>query len=217
MRGHSSSAAQAGFGGSLSGVPMQSNLASITTCLARAEPENDLLKALPRLQVYAKSLCRSTDRADDLVQETLVKALANIDTFEPGSNMIAWLYAILRNGFYSEYRKRRREVEDDEGRYAALLRIFPAQEDHVYLLDVHDALARLTPEHREALMLVVSGLSYDEAAVICRCAAGTVKSRVSRARDRLTQMLGHCRPAEADYGPVPGGALRFDISMGAAA
>jgi len=195
---------------------MQGNLASITACLARAGPGHDLLTALPKLQVYAKSLCRSSDRADDLVQETLVKALANIDTFEPGSNMIAWLYAILRNGFYSEYRKRRREVEDDEGRHAALLRTFPAQEHHVYLLDVHDVLARLTPEHREALMLIASGLSYDEAAVICRCAAGTVKSRVSRARDRLTQMLGDRQPGHVDHGSAPDGPDQFDISMGAA-
>jgi RNA polymerase sigma-70 factor, ECF subfamily len=164
---------------------MQANLAPITTCLARAEPESDILKALPKLRAYANSLCRSAERADDLVQEALVKALANIDTFVPGSNMIAWLYAILRNGFYSEYRKHRREVEDDDGRNAALLRSFPAQEDHVYLLDVHDALGRLTSEHREALMLIVSGLTYDEAAVICCCAAGTVKSRVSRARDKI--------------------------------
>jgi RNA polymerase sigma-70 factor (ECF subfamily) len=196
---------------------MQSDLASISTCLARAEPESDLLKALPKLRAYANSLCRSSERADDLVQEALVKALANIDTFVPGSNMIAWLYAILRNGFYSEYRKRRREVEDGEGRNAALLRSFPAQEDHLYLLDVHDALTRLTPEHREALMLIVSGLSYDEAAVLCRCAAGTVKSRVSRARDRLAQMLGDWRPGNADHGPFPGEARQFDISIGAAA
>jgi len=196
---------------------MQSNLAPITTCLARAGPQSDLLNALPKLRAYANSLCRSTERADDLVQEALVKALANIDTFVPGSNMIAWLYAILRNGFYSEYRKRRREIEDDAGRNAALLRSFPAQEDHVYLLDVHDALGRLTPEHREALMLIVSGLSYDEAAVICRCAAGTVKSRVSRARDRLAQMLGDCRSGDAEYSPFPGGSRQFDISIGATA
>jgi len=198
--------------------PMQSDHASITTCLARAEtPESDLVRALPKLRAYANSLCRSAERADDLVQDALVKALANIDTFEPGSNMMAWLYAILRNGFYSEYRKRRREVEDDDGRNAALLRSFPAQENHVYLLDVHDALARLTPEHREALMLIASGLSYDEAAVLCRCAAGTVKSRVSRARDRLTQLLGDYRPGDADHTPVPGGSPQFGISLSAAA
>jgi len=176
---------------------------------------SDLLKALPKLHVYAKSLCRSPERADDLVQETLVKALANIHTFEPGSNMIAWLYAIQRNGFYSEYRKRRREVEDDEGRYAALLQVFPAQEDHIYLIDVRDALARLTPEHRDALMLIVSGLSYDEAATICGCAAGTVKSRVSRARDKLTQLLGDRRTGDADHRSVPGGTGQIDISMDA--
>lgn len=197
---------------------MQSDLASMTSSPSIAELKGDLLKALPRLRAYANSLCRSTERADDLVQETLVKALSNIGSFEPGSNLIGWLYAILRNGFYSEYRKRRREVEDSDGQYAARARVGPAQEDHIYLLDVRDALNRLTPEHREALMLIVSGLSYDEAAAICGCAVGTMKSRVSRARGRLTQMLGDRQPgADADYGPGTAGAYQIDIPMGAIA
>lgn len=155
---------------------------------------DDLLKTIPKLRAYAIGLCRATGRADDLVQETLVKALANANNFEPGSNMTAWLYTILRNEFYSEYRKRRREVEDNESRYANRLRVSPSQEGHVYLLDVRDALDRLTAEHREALMLSVTGFSYDEAAALCGCAVGTMKSRTSRARDRLAQMLDHRNP-----------------------
>jgi RNA polymerase sigma-70 factor, ECF subfamily len=155
---------------------------------------DDLLKTIPKLRAYAIGLCGATGRADDLVQETLVKALANANNFEPGSNMKAWLYTILRNEFHSEYRKRRREVEDNESRYANRLRVSPSQEGHVYLLDVRDALGRLTAEHREALTLVVSGFSYDEAAALCGCAVGTMKSRTSRARDRLAQMLDHRYP-----------------------
>jgi len=155
---------------------------------------DDLLKTIPKLRAYAVSLSRTTGRGDDLVQETLVKALANADSFEPGSNMVAWLYAILRNEFYSEYRKRRREVEDHASRYANRLRVSPSQEGHVYLLDVRDALDRLTAEHREALMLAATGLSYDEAAAVGGCPVGTMKSRTSRARDRLAQMLDHRHP-----------------------
>jgi RNA polymerase sigma-70 factor, ECF subfamily len=155
---------------------------------------DDLLDTIPKLRAYSISLCRTTGKGDDLVQETLAKALANAHNFEPGSNMIAWLYTILRNEFYSEYRKRRREVEDNEGRHASRLRVSPSQEGHVYLLDVRDALDRLTAEHREALMLSVTGLSYDEAAAVCGCAVGTMKSRTSRARDRLAQMLDHRHP-----------------------
>jgi RNA polymerase sigma-70 factor (ECF subfamily) len=198
---------------------MHRDLASITLCPSTAEPKGDLLKALPKLRAYARSLCRSTDRADDLVQETIVKALAHIDTFEPGSNMIAWLFAILRNGFYSEYRKRRREAERNERNHAALLQGYPSQEHHIYLLDVRDTLERLTAEHRAALMLIVSGLSYDQAAAICGCSAGTVKSRVSRARGRLLQMLGDRQAGadKADQSPVPDGLGQIGISIGAIA
>jgi RNA polymerase sigma-70 factor (ECF subfamily) len=178
---------------------------------------DDLLKTIPKLRAYAIGLCRATGRADDLVQETLVKALANANNFEPGSNMTAWLYTILRNEFYSEYRKRRREIEDNESRYANRLRVSPSQEGHVYLLDVRDALNCLTAEHREALMLSVTGLSYDEAAAVCGCAAGTMKSRTSRARDRLAQMLDHRHPWVGDDGFLPGIPRNTNFSEGALA
>jgi RNA polymerase sigma-70 factor (ECF subfamily) len=156
-----------------------------------------MLAAIPRLRAFAISLCGRTARADDLVQETLVRAWANIDSFQPGSNLIAWLYTILRNEFYSEFRKLKREVADTEGRHAARLTTLPAQDRHLAFLDFRDALAKLAPDHREALILVgASGLSYEEAAQICGCAVGTMKSRVSRARGRLSELLSE--PAGAD-------------------
>ena len=180
---------------------------SVASSSSIAELKGDLLRAVPKLRAYAKVLCRSTDRADDLVQEALVKALAHINTFEPGSNMIAWLYTILRNEFYSDYRKRRHEVEDDGDRHAALLRIRPTQEGHMYFLDVRNALNRLTTEHREALMLIVSGMSYEDAAELCGHAIGTMKSRVSRARTRLTSLLDD-READDCGDPDRGSASR---------
>jgi RNA polymerase sigma-70 factor, ECF subfamily len=154
------------------------------------DPKDALLAAIPKLRAFAISLCGRSARADDLVQETLVRAWANLGSFEPGSNMIAWLYTILRNEFYSEFRKTRREVPDPDGQYAARLSSRPAQEGHMQFLDFREALGRLAPDHREALILVgASGLSYEEAAKVCDCAIGTMKSRVNRARAKLAELL----------------------------
>jgi len=152
--------------------------------------KEDLLAALPALRAFAISLCGRTAKAEDLVQETLVKAWANINSFQPGSNMNAWLYTILRNEYYSEFRKRRHEVADDEGRHAARLATRPTQEGHMQFQDFRAALDRLAPDHREALILVgASGLSYEDAAALAKCAVGTMKSRVNRARARLAELL----------------------------
>jgi RNA polymerase sigma-70 factor (ECF subfamily) len=153
-----------------------------------------ILGSLPKLRAFAISLCGRTggraERADDLVQETVMKALANIRSFVPGSNMTGWLYTILRNEFYSDYRKRRREVQDEDGSHAAKLTSHPDQEGHLHFLELQDAMNQLRPEHREALVLIAaSGLSYEEAAALCACAVGTIKSRVHRARLRLTELL----------------------------
>lgn len=155
-----------------------------------SSPKSDMLAALPRLRAFAVALCGRADMADDLVQETLVKAWANLASFEPGSNMVGWLYTILRNEFYGQLRKRRREVDDPDGQYAARLATHATQDGHMQFQDFRDALARLAPDHREALLLVgASGLSYEEAAEICKCAVGTMKSRVNRARARLCELL----------------------------
>src|ERR1700710_131412 len=148
---------------------------------------DDILASVPSLRAFAISLSGNGDRADDLVQETLLRAIANIDSFQPGSNLPAWLFTILRNLFRSDYRKRRREVEDADGSYAKTLK-------------THAALNKLPQDQREALILVgASGFSYEDAAAICGCAVGTIKSRVNRARSKLSALL-YVDGAE-DFGP----------------
>jgi RNA polymerase sigma-70 factor (ECF subfamily) len=159
-----------------------------------------ILSSVPSLRAFAISLCGTVDRADDLVQETLVRALANIHSFQPGTNMSAWLFTILRNLFRSEYRKRRREVADSDGSYASRLKTHPEQDGRIEFSEFRAALARLPDEQREALILVgASGFSYEEAAAICGCAVGTIKSRVNRARARLAELLSI--DGVDDFGP----------------
>ena len=149
-----------------------------------------LLAAVPSLRAFAISLCGQVDRADDLVQDTLLRALSNLHRFQPGTNLNAWLFTILRNLFHSEYRKRRREVEDPDGSYAGRLKVHPEQGSRLDFEDFRTALAKLPSDQREALLLVgAQGFSYEEAAAICECAVGTIKSRVNRARTRLAALL----------------------------
>ena len=159
-----------------------------------------MLAAVPSLRAFAISLCGNVDRADDLVQEALLRALTNIESFEPGTNMPAWLFTILRNQFRSEYRKRRREVEDANGKYAENLKSLPEQPGHIEFAEFREALGQLPSDQREALILIgASGFSYEEAAKICGCAVGTIKSRVNRARTRLANLL-HIESVN-DFGP----------------
>ena len=171
----------------------------------RPEPtiRDALLSAVPSLRAFAISLSGQADRADDLVQETLMRALAHIDSFTPGTNLNAWLFTILRNQFHTEYRKRRREVEDGDGAYAARLTTLPDQGARLDVQDFRKALDVLPADQREALLLVgASGFSYEEAAQICGCAVGTIKSRINRARTRLGQLLHHDLPGEGEAGPT---------------
>jgi RNA polymerase sigma-70 factor, ECF subfamily len=161
---------------------------------------DQMLAAVPSLRAFAISLSGSHDRADDLVQDTLMRAWKNVDRFEPGTNLNAWLFTILRNLFHSEYRKRKREVEDPEGVHAARLATRPEQGARLDFEDFQRALAKLQPDQREALLLVgAEGFSYEEAAKICNVAVGTVKSRVNRARKKLEEMLSF--EEEDDFGP----------------
>jgi RNA polymerase sigma-70 factor (ECF subfamily) len=150
-----------------------------------------LLKSMPRLRAFAISLSGNTDYADDLVQEALLRCLSNLDKFEAGTNLQAWLFTILRNQFLTTYRKRRREVEDPDGVMAGQLSVPPAQPGVLDLQDLRAALAGLPVEQREALLLVsAEGLSYEQAAEICGIRIGTIKSRVNRARARLAELMG---------------------------
>jgi len=158
---------------------------------ARHDVRGAMLAAVPSLRAFAISLCGDVDRANDLVQETLMRAWSHLDSFEPGTNMSAWLFTILRNHFRTEYRKRRREVEDADGGYAERLTTPEEQTAHIEFGELRKALMKLSADQREALILVgASGFSYEEAAKICDCAIGTIKSRVNRARLRLAELLG---------------------------
>lgn len=151
---------------------------------------DEVLALTPALRAFAWSLCHDAAEADDLVQETLLKAWSHRDRFEPGTNLRAWLFTILRNTFYTTLNHRRREVQDDQGQFAAGLSAQPSQDWSVSVTELRAAMQRLPPEHREALILVGgAGLTYQEAAEVCGCAIGTIKSRVNRARTRLIRLL----------------------------
>jgi RNA polymerase sigma-70 factor, ECF subfamily len=155
-----------------------------------AAMKSDLIKLLPNLRAFAISLCGNDVEADDIVQETLIKAWTHQDKFQPGTNLRAWLFTILRNTYFSRFRKRRREVEDVDGARAATLFEPPIQDFHIELAELRHALALLPPDQREALLQVGAlGLSYEEAAAIIGCPVGTIKSRVNRARSKLCELL----------------------------
>lgn len=165
-----------------------------------ADFKRDLMLQLPSLRAFAISLVGKIDSADDLVQETVMKAWANRAGFTPGTNLRAWLFTILRNEFYTVFRKRRREVEDADGLIAASVGVRPEQDGHMDLADMQNALSRLPVDQREALILVTaSDMSYEEAAAVCGVAVGTIKSRVNRARTKLCELLGVGEANE--YGP----------------
>lgn len=158
---------------------------------------NDLIASIPGLRAFGISLTARADRADDLVQETLMKAWKHHDSFQPGTNIKAWLYTILRNEFYTQLRKRSREVEDADGVYSARVAVQAEQPGHLDMADLKIALQQLPDDQREAIILVgASGFSYEEAAEICNVAVGTIKSRVNRARKKLGELLEIKRPSD---------------------
>lgn len=154
------------------------------------DPRILLPRLLPNLRAFAIGLSRNVVLADDIVQETILKAWSNLDKFDPNTNLEAWLFTILRNTYYSYLRKTRREVQDSEGSYAAGLVTKPAHDGRLAFSDFQRAFDQLSPEHREVLILIgASGYSTDEAAVMMGVAPGTVKSRASRARRRLAELM----------------------------
>lgn len=160
-----------------------------------------LLELIPFLRAFARSLCGNPDIADDLAQETLVKAWQSRSTFAPGTNLKAWLFTILRNQFYSDRRRAWRQAPWDQD---AAERIPGASEEQSWAAELSDtarALTSLSDEQREALILVgAGGFSYEAAAQICNCAVGTVKSRVARARKTLISILEGTEPLPATAG-----------------
>lgn len=172
--------------------------------MTQGNVRDDLIAAIPSLRAFAISLCGRTDQADDLVQDALVKAWGNLASYTPGTNLRAWLFTILRNSFYSQLRKRRREVEDADGVHSSMLFIEASQTEHIRVREFGTALGHLPEDQREALILVgAAGYSYEETAEICGCAVGTIKSRVNRARRKLAAMLDEDAEASRDVTPPP--------------
>jgi len=149
-----------------------------------------MLQMIPALRAFAVSLTNSAEGADDLVQETLVRAMAHIDTFQAGTNMGAWLFTILRNLVFSQSRKKRRDVAYRLTCSQQSWKTHAEQHGKLELMQMREALMQIPSEQREAIILVgASGFSYEEAAEVIGCAVGTVKSRVSRARERLVKLM----------------------------
>ena len=174
------------------------------TIVAEAATEfsfkREMLAALPGLRAFAVSLARRHDRADDLVQETVMKAWSKQESFQPGTNMRAWLFTILRNEFYSQMRRKGRELPDPDGVFAGNLATHPEQYGKLDMADFKAALDTLPDDQREAIILIgASGFAYEEAAEIAGVAVGTIKSRVNRARTKLQELL--TITGEGDYGP----------------
>ncbi len=149
-----------------------------------------MVSLLPELHRFARSLCRNAAGADDLVQEALLRAFAHLERFTPGTNLKAWLFTIVRHEHFSWLRRRRREAPGVPGDPSPEPSVPPDHDGQLELRDVSRALAALSPGQRAALILVsASGHSYEEAASLCGCAVGTVKSRVARARAALLALL----------------------------
>jgi len=158
--------------------------------MSEHDPRDELVEHLPALRGFAMSLTRNSATADDLVQDTVVKAWSKFDKFQTGTNLRAWLFTILRNTFYSDRRKAKREVADVDGIHAERMAQKPDHDGRLAMGDFMDAFKQLPDEQREALVLVgASGFSYEEAAETCHCAVGTIKSRINRGRARLAELM----------------------------
>lgn len=163
---------------------------SSNACDAISDPRDQIITHLSALRAFAFTLTHNHAIADDLVQDTIVKAWSRIEQFTPGTNMAAWLFTILRNCFYSDCRKSIRDVPDPDGIFAQQLITKPDHDGHLQLRDFYRALATLPDPQRETLVLLgAAGYTYAEAAQICGVSEGTIKSRASRGRKRLADLL----------------------------
>ena len=172
------------------------------TPLTDVEFERQLKDVIPHLRAFARSLSGAADRADDLVQDAMLNAWRARERFRSGTNFKAWMFVILRNLFLSGVRRARFSGDWDEGVAERTLFTAASQDQHLALDDVRRALMHLAPSRRDALILVgAGGFSYEEAAQLCGCPVGTIKSRVARARTEMEQLLSGALPARPRSGP----------------
>jgi len=151
---------------------------------------DEMTASLPALRSFARGLCRQRDMADDLVQETMIRAWSSRHTFLPGSKFRPWIFTILRNQFYTTMRKRSRMVSWEPDAAERILVQQPEQEAGLHIADIEVAIGQLPARQREMLMLIASaGLSYEEAAIVADCKIGTVKSRINRGRAAVRAII----------------------------
>ncbi|WP_087000224.1 sigma-70 family RNA polymerase sigma factor [Rhizobium sullae] len=166
----------------------------VSNCSAQSE----IISLLPALRAFARRFERVENDAEDLVQETVSKALCHIEQFQDGTSLKSWLFTIMRNTYCSSYKRRKREPVGCIGDLTECqVPVKSTQDWSLRARDVQAAIDKLGASHRDALMLVASGTSYEEAAAICDCEVGTIKSRVNRARNHLLEMLGETQSSEA--------------------
>jgi len=196
--------------------PVQDGAPVEHVSLSDPEFKQQLAIVIPHLRAFGRSLSGSRDLADDLVQETLLKAWAARKRFQAGTNMRAWTFIILRNLYLSQMRRARFKGEWDDLVADRLLAAPASQDRHVELNDLQRALLHLPQPQREALILVgAGGFAYEEAAEICQVAVGTIKSRVARGRVALEQLLSEGQlPSRRLSAPNPGGKTALDTIMG---
>ncbi len=153
-------------------------------------PKEEIVDFLPQMRAFAISLTRNPDTADDLVQDALVKAWRGFGSFQTGTNLQAWLFTIIRNTFYSDLRRSRRQIGAHQSDGLDTLSVGPSHDGRLVMRDFQRSFDKLPSEQREVLVLVAAiGLSYEEAAATCGVPVGTIKSRINRARARLAKMV----------------------------
>lgn len=158
---------------------------------AAKHPDSEIVELIPALRAFARTFYRDVNDADDLVQETLTKGLSHLHQFEAGTSMKSWLFTIMRNTFYTRIKMAKREAPGSADCVSARPVVNATQEWSARGLEIHNAIQRLPEQQREVMMLIgVLGMSYEEAASICNCAIGTIKSRLNRARLKLLAELG---------------------------
>lgn len=155
-----------------------------------ARIEDQVVDLIPALRAFARTFVSSAHEGDDLVQETLFRALRSIHRFEAGTNLKSWLFTIMHNAFRTQYKLRKRESPGLIDCAEMAIPMAPSQDWQILNKELREALGSLSPEHRDVLILVAGyGLSYKEAADVCGCAIGTIKSRLNRARDELAHQM----------------------------
>ncbi|OWV85455.1 RNA polymerase subunit sigma [Rhizobium sp. N122] len=163
---------------------------SASSCKTPSAIQSEIVQLTPALRAFARRFLRGEDDIDDLVQETLLKALNSLHLYQPGTSLKSWLFTIMRNTFCTNYRRQKREPTAMDAAMEQIA-IAPSQEWALRERELEQALTQLPDDRRRALLLVATGTSYEDAAKLCGCRLGTLKSRVNRARGSLLSMLGN--------------------------